>query len=272
MSQTAAASRRGDGLSRRLLQGTGVLWFLVAAIGQAAFIYFIVAFYATRTLRGDFAAWNDKPLIDGHIEGDSVGNTAFVVHVLLAAIVTLCGLLQLIPQIRARWPLVHRWSGRTFLTLSFVSALTGIWLTLVRGTQISTVSTVAILIDAILILIFATLAWRFALARRFDIHKRWAMRTFMVVSGVWFLRVGLMGWAMLTQGAGMSENLSGPADSVLVFACYLAPLAILELYWAAQRATSPVAHIAAALLMIIATLYTGVGVTGAILMMWAPYF
>ncbi len=43
-------------------------------------------------------------------------------------------------------------------------------------------------------MICAAMALHYALARNIDAHKRWALRTFIVVSGVWFFRVGLMLW------------------------------------------------------------------------------
>lgn len=265
-----AAAQSGVGLSRRWLQGAGVVWFVAAAIGQAAFIIFILGYYGPRTVLGDYPAWNDKGLIDGYIAGDGIGNFVFIAHVLLASVVTLCGLMQLVPAIRQKSPWAHRWSGRIFLSLSLVMAISGVWLTLVRGTFLSTVSSVAILLDAVLILVFAVLAWRYALARRFDVHKRWAMRTFMVVSGVWFLRVGLMAWAILTRGAGMDGTLSGPADTVIVFGSYLIPLAILEAYFWAQRSRSGVVRGGVTALVLVSAAYTALGSAGAIFLMWGP--
>ena len=98
------------------------------------------------------------------------------------------------------------------------------------------------------------------------------MRTFMVVSGVWFLRVGLMGWVVLNQGpVGMNKTMSGPADIVLTFGSYLIPLVLLELWFAAQRSRAALAKLAAAAVMVVAALYTAVGVFGTVVLMWAPY-
>ena len=74
------------GAAAGALRWAGILWFLVAAIGQAAFVGFILAFYGTRTAAGNYAGWNDKPLIDGYVAGDAAGNFIFAAHVLLAAI------------------------------------------------------------------------------------------------------------------------------------------------------------------------------------------
>jgi len=258
--------------SSTALRGATVLWFGVAAVGQTAFIGFILAFYGVRTATGNFAGWNDKPLIDGYIRGDNLGNIVFAAHVLLASVVTLCGLMQLVAVLRRKWPRLHRWSGRTFLVIAVFMALSGAWLALVRGTYLSVISAVAILINAVLILVFASLAWRHAVKRRFVQHRAWALRTFMVVSGVWFLRVGLMGWVVINKGpVGMTKDMSGPADIVLTFGSYLIPLALLELYDAARRSADEVRQALTAILIVAASAFTAAGVFGTIAFMWGPY-
>lgn len=260
------------GAAAGALRWAGILWFLVAAVGQAAFVGFILAFYGTRTAAGNYAGWNDKPLIDGYIAGDQTGNFVFAAHVLLASVVTLAGLMQLVPAIRRAFPALHRWSGRTFLVIAAFMALSGFWLTLVRGTSLSAVSSVAILIDGVLILLFGALAWRHAVKRRFDRHRIWAMRTFMAVSGVWFLRIGIMGWVLVNQGpVGMSGSLSGPADIVLVFGSYLIPLGLLELYFRAGRSTRAAPKFLTAAVILVAAVFTAIGVFGTIALMWGPY-
>jgi len=254
------------------LRWASVLWFAVAAVGQVAFIGFILAFYGVRTATGNFAAWNDKPLIDGYIKDDDTGNIVFATHVLLASVVTLGGLMQLIPGLRRRWPSLHRWTGRTFIVIAVFMALSGVWLAVVRGTYLSVVSAVAILINGLLILIFAGLAWRHAIKRRFEQHRRWALRTFMVVSGVWFLRVGLMGWIVVNQGpVGMTKDMSGPTDIVMTFGSYLIPLALLELHGAAERSASGVPKALVAALIVAASAFTAAGVFGTIAFMWLPH-
>lgn len=260
------------GGAAKALRWAGILWFVVAAIGQAAFVGFILAFYGTRTVAGNYAGWNDKPLIDGYISGDQTGNFVFAAHVLLASLVTLAGLMQLVPAIRRAFPALHRWSGRTFLVVAGVMALSGFWLTLVRGTSLSDVSSAAIVIDGLLILIFGALAWRHAVKRRFEQHRVWAMRTFMAVSGVWFLRIGIMGWVLVNQGpVGMSGTLSGPADIVLVFGSYLIPLGLLELYFRAGRSAHAAPKLLTAALVLFAAAFTAIGVFGTIALMWGPY-
>lgn len=254
-----------------LLRRSATGWFAVAAIGQLAFVAFIVSYYGTRTLAGRFEAWNDKPIIDGYIPGDAPGNLMFIAHVLLGALVTLGGLGQMVPAIRQRWPALHRWNGRIFMSIALFLAIGGLWLVWVRGTQLSLVSALATSINGVLIILFVAGAWRYARARQFAVHRRWALRAFMVVGGVWFLRVGLMGWIIVNQGPrGMNQTLSGPADIVLVFGSYLIPLALLELYFLAERSANRLTNGFAVTTISFSALFTAVGVFGAITLMWWP--
>lgn len=268
----ASIQQRRTGGASGFLRLTGVIWFIAAAIGQAAFIYFILAFYTPRTLSGDYAAWNDKLLIDGHIEGDGLGNVMFAAHVFGAALMTFGGLLQLVPQVRARLPALHRWNGRLFVIAACGLALGGLWLTWGRGTYLSLISAVAVSLNGVLILWFTIAALRLAIQRRFDDHRRWAMRAFIAVNGVWFLRVGMMAWVIGNQGpVGMNRQMSGPADIMLIFGCYLIPLAVLEVYFAAQRSASEAAKWCAGGLVLAMTGVMGLGIFGAVTLMWGPH-
>jgi hypothetical protein len=256
-----------------LLLRSAQLWYATAALGQLAFIWFIVAHYWRSTLVGELAAWNDKPLITGYVAGDLAGNLMFAVHVLLAAIVTLGGLLQLVPRVRLRLPALHRWNGRVFLVTAFMMALGGLWLVWVRGTRLSLLAAVPLTLDALLMLAFGAIAWRCARDRRFEVHRRWALRTFIVANGVWFLRVAMMAWVVLNQGPrGLTSDMSGPVDLALQFGCYLVPLGVLELYLRAQRSTNATTRRAVAALVMLMTAVMATGIFGTIALMWWPYF
>ncbi len=176
------------------------------------------------------------------------------------------------PQIRTRIPALHRWNGRVFLVIAFVLALGGLWLVWGRGTWLSLASTVPLSINAALILAFGGMAWRCARDRRFDAHRRWALRTFMVANGVWFLRVSMMGWVILNRGPrGLTGDMSGPIDLLLQFGCYLIPLGVLELYFRAQRASTVTIRRAVAALIVLMTPVMAAGIFGTVALMWGPY-
>ncbi|MEM0930547.1 MAG: DUF2306 domain-containing protein [Pseudomonadota bacterium] len=255
----------------RFLRGTGTAWFLVAVIGQLAFVVFILAYYGTRTAAGDYPSWNDKQLIMGYVKGDFWGNLSFAVHVLLAAVMTFGGILQLIPALRRRVPALHRWNGRVFLATAMILSFTGIGMTWLRGANLAVIAGAVTSINGLMIILFGALTFRYALARKIAIHERWAMRTFMVANGVWFFRLSIMSWIVINQGPrGMNSTLSGPGDIFVACVAYFLPVISLEIYQAAKRSNGDAAKIIGAFYVIAMTLLTAVGIFGAISFMWLP--
>ena len=251
------------------IEWTGRVWFVLAAAGQLAFILFILSFYGSRTILGNFEGWNDKQLITGHVEGDGFGNLMFGAHVLLAAVMTLSGLLQLIPHLRIRAPRFHRVNGRAFISLACFLAIGGLWMTWGRGSYLSIPTAIGVSLNGVLILLFSGLAIRFARRRDFVRHQIWALRTFMVASGVWFFRVGIMGWILINGGPrGMTQDLSGPADIALSFGSYLVPLLGLELYRLAKTSQSEFIQLIGIVTVSMLTVFMTVGILGAIFLMW----
>ena len=256
-------------LADRILKASGVFWFSVAVAGQAAFVLYIGLFYGRSAMAGDFGRWNDV-LVGGWRAGDLIGNVTLALHLLLAAVVTLGGPLQLIPAIRRRWPVFHRWNGRTYMVTAILASLGGLYLTWTRDGAGELAMQVGISLNGVLILVCAAMAWRLALEKRFDAHRRWAMRTFLLVSGVWFFRVGLMAWVLANQGpVGIGEDFDGPFVRFLAFGCYLIPLAGLELYFRAARAGAASKLITAGVVSGM-TLVMALGIVGAMMGMWLP--
>jgi hypothetical protein len=257
----AAASRFSGEIA---LKAAVRLWFAVTFAGQLIFVTHIVSFYGRTAVAGDFARWS-KFLAVGWVPGDSTGNAVLATHLMMAALVTLGGLLQLLPRIRSRFPAFHRWTGRTYIATAFIASGSALYLLLIRGGTVGGFfEHLGIFVNALLIMLFAALALRFAMARRFEVHRRWALRLFLVVSGVWFFRVGLFFWLLVNRGpVGFNpETFQGPAIVVLSFAQYLLPLAVLELYLRARERGGPVRRLAVAGVLLVLTLVTGIGIFG----------
>lgn len=252
------------------LRGSAALWFATVVAGQLAFAVYIAAHYAGAAMRGDFAAWTET-MIHGIVAGDPVGNLAVALHLLLAFVITLGGPIQLIPAVRARWPRFHRWNGRIYLVTAVVISLGGLFMVWTRGVLGPISNAVAISINGLLIIGFAGMTLRRALARRFDDHRRWATRLFLAVSGVWFFRVGLMAWILANGGpVGVGKELDGPFALTWAFAQYLVPLAIYEIYLRTRQRAGTGGRIAMALALVGLALLTALGVFGAIMGMWLP--
>lgn len=275
-------------------------WLVVAVIGQLIFATYVAGFYGRMALQGRMQDWN-KGMPHGYVAGDSLGNTVVVLHVLFTTLVILGGALQLLPQLRQRAPQLHRWNGRFYLLGVTVLAVGGLIMVWTRGTVGGLTQHLSLSLNAVLILAFAALALHHARARRIEQHKRWALRLFLAVSGVWFFRVGLLFWLIVNQGPrGFDpETFTGPFLTFLGVAQYALPLLMLELYFrvkdqAARRASLPpapsLAHDAAArpatwpgnrsmpdrpALVLAGSLWlmtvaTSVGIVAAALVMWLP--
>lgn len=247
------------------------LWYLTAAAGQLLFVLFILLFYYGALLMGDIAAWNGKPHIKSFIDGDMMGNIMFGIHVMMAAVMTLGGLIQIVPAIRTRWPALHRWNGRLFMVAALSLAFGGLWLTWGRGSYLNVIGAVGITLNASLIISFAALAWRDAVNGRYVSHRRWALRLFVVANAVWFMRIGYMLWGIGTGGVGIGAKLDGPFDIFLAFANSLIPLAMMEIYLRVQSGRSDAAKRRMARLLWAAALLTIAGGILAWLIMWGPY-
>lgn len=247
------------------------LWFVIMLVGQWIFVFYVAKYFGGSLFENGVDGMKETHLPHGYVDGDVFGNTAIAAHVMLAVIVIGLGPLQLIPRLRARFPTIHRYIGRLYIGTAYITSVAGLYLVWTRGTVGGFLGHIAISLDAILIIVFATIALRHAMARRIPAHRRWALRLFMVVSAVWFFRVGLMGWYTLTGGIGIdNETFTGPALTFIFFGQMFIPLALLELYFKAQKSTSPRAKTAMAALLFAATCYMGLGIFAATMGMWLP--
>lgn len=257
--------------ARKLLDRVAIAWCVTAAFGLSAFLLFILLFYYPSSLSGNFAAWDKKPNIEGFTAGDTAGNIMFACHVLAAAVMTAGGVFQLIPAIRQKWPVLHRWNGRVFITTVLSLAFGGLWLVWVRGTYLNLMGAFGISFNAALIIGFAFMTWRSAVNKNIEQHRRWALRLFIVANAVWFMRLGYMIWGIGTGGAGIGEAMDGPYDYFLAFGNSLVPLAIMEGYVRTKASQSKGAHYLMAGGLAVCALLTIGGSVAAWLVMWSPY-
>jgi uncharacterized membrane protein len=246
-------------------------WFALALVGHLIFAGYILAVFYPPIAEHGAAGLKGMHLPSGFREGDLLGNLAAVAHVLLAVVVIGGGPLQLLPALRRRAPRFHRHLGRAYVAAAVISAVGGLYMVWTRGTLGGLVSHLSISGDGVLILVFAALAVHHARKRRIAEHRRWAMRLFMAASAVWFFRVGLMGWAALTGGAGIDwATFTGPFLYFLGFAQYLLPLAMLEWYFRAQRGVGDGELLVFTGTLWVLSLYMAVGILAATTGMWLP--
>jgi len=255
----------------KLLRASTGFWFVVALVGQFAFAFSIAAFYGLTALRGDFQAWN-KVLAHGYEAGATMGNAALAGHIIFATVINIAGALQLIPGVRNRFPAFHRWNGRVFVLGAFTQAITGLYLTLSGRRIVGDVTQHVIsVLGAVLIMFCAGMALRYAMARDFTTHRRWALRLFLVASASWFFRLGFFLTVVLFGPVGFDPTtFSGPLLTFWSLAQYLLPLGVLELYLFAQDHPGALRRMATASVLFVLTLAMGAGIAAVAMAAWVP--
>ncbi|HTA59444.1 MAG TPA: DUF2306 domain-containing protein [Candidatus Baltobacteraceae bacterium] len=253
------------------LKAAARFWFVMALLGQFAFAISVAVFYGLTALRGNIQAWN-RILGRGFETGATMSNTALVGHILFGTVISIAGALQLIPGIRNRFPVFHRWNGRLFVLAAFTQAITGIYLTLWVGKRVGdTTQHVISVLGALLIIFCAVMALRFAIARNFTIHRRWALRLFLVASASWFIRLGFAVTLVVLGPIGFdSRTFSGPLVTFWSIAQYLLPLGVLELYLWAQDRPGALRRMVTAGVLFVLTLAMGAGIALVAVGSWVP--
>jgi hypothetical protein len=265
------AVRRRLSLPQRVLQSTAALWFLIALLGQFLFMVYVTSFYGGAALQGNFTSWN-KIMPHGYVAGQTLGNAAIAGHLLLAAIITLGGPLQLSAQVRRRAPVFHRWNGRLYLFTAVGASLTGMYMVWFRGDSDNFLHHIGTSLNAVLIIACGVMTVSCAMAHDVAAHRRWALRLFLAVSGVWFYRVGLMFWIFVNNGPVGFDPVSfrGPVLTTLSFVQYALPLLMLECYWQAKERGGPISQTIVAGSLLILTAAMGAGIAAAAKVFWLP--
>jgi len=124
----------------------------------------------------------------------------------------------------------------------------------------------------VLIMLCAVMALRYALARDFTTHRRWALRLYFVVSASLFIRVGIFLSLLLNRGPfGFDPaTFQGPFMTFISFAQYLVPLAVLEVYFRVKERGSAPGRIAMAASLFILAVALGAGIFAVTMAKWLP--
>jgi len=251
------------------LKAAARFWFGVTVLGQLALAFTVASFYALTALRGDYHKWN---FTNGYLLGVSMGNTAVIMHVASAVIIMLAGAAQLVPQVRNRFPVFHRWNGRIYMMTAVTLSVAGLYMTWIRGSVGDLSVHLASTLGAVLIWLCGGMALRYALARDFRTHRRWALRFFLVVSGSWFFRIGFFLWLLVFKGPfGFDPaTFRGPFLTFMSFAQYSIPLAVLEIYLWAQDRPGVMRRMAMAGTLFAVTLVMCAGLFAVTMAQWVP--
>ncbi|OBX19317.1 putative membrane protein DUF2306 [Gelidibacter algens] len=257
--------------SQIYLNSVVISWFSVAVVSQIIFATYVILFYGKATLSGHSEYWN-KILPHGYVNGEVIGNLVVGLHLFLAAVIIVGGPLQLITKIRNRFRKFHRWNGRIFIFTAYVLSITGLTMVWGRGAVGGLAQHISISINAILIIIAATMTIFFAVRRNIKIHSSWAIRLYLLVNGVWFFRVGLFFWLFVNNGPyGYDpKTFQGPFLTFLSISQYSIPLILFELYLFAKRKNIAILNYSASFILFLFILIIAIGSYSISTSLWFP--
>lgn len=258
-------------IEKKVLESVVTVWFLIAVLGQWLFALYVLVFYAKAAGNGQIENWN-KALPHGYVKGDNFGNIMVGIHLLLAIIMIFGGPFQIVSKVRTYAPVFHRWNGRIYIVIALVMSITGLYMVWIRGSIGGLTQHISISVNAILIIISASLAIKYAMARNFKTHRIWAIRLFLLANGVWFFRVGLFFWLTLNhKPVGFDPiTFEGPFLNFLSFSQYIIPLTLFELYLKAKKSYDKKIIYTTALLILLLTVVMGIGIFAVSMEVWFP--
>lgn len=255
--------------STKLLKTSINIWFTVVVIGQFIFALYILGLYGVNGIAGDFERWNTSTP-HGYVPKDIWGNISFAIHMAMAAIITIGGPLQLMKKVRTKFPRFHRINGRVYIFGAFLISIAGLYLAWGRGMVGGLTGALFISANALLIFVCAFYTIKYAIARKLRTHRKWAIRLFLAMSGVWFFRVFLMLWLTIWQGpVGLDlDSFQGPALNMLYTFSYILPVVFAGIYFRAKESKKGSKKLTVSIFVLFLTCCIAIGTFTATLGMW----
>jgi hypothetical protein len=218
-----------DGEGRTAPRWTAICLVAVVWISAAIFGLYIVAFYFGAVFDGTLDQWNhDLPRL--HDPQNPSATIGIGLHFAAGTILLLLGPVQLIAPVRQRVPRLHRWIGRFYASAALLAGLGGLAFILLQGTIGGPAMNAGFCLYGALTVIAAFETVRHARARRFELHRGWAIRLFALVIGSWLYRMDYGFWHLLAHAAGHTPTFDGPFDGVMDFFFFIPNLILAEAF------------------------------------------
>lgn len=203
------------------------LWW-VTWLGLAAFGLYIALRASGRT-SANFSQW--RALIEQlpmHTASEWGANIGIGIHFLTGVILVLAWPILFSARIRAEHRLIHRWTGRIYVSAALLAGGGGLSFILGQGAYAPAAS-VAFGIWGVLLTLSAVMAFVHARGRRFSQHRAWATRLFALVLGSWLFDLEFRAWKDLAGGVGMgSGHTMGPFDHAILYLFFVPNLLVAE--------------------------------------------
>lgn len=237
VSPSSPRPRAGE-VSAALLRWAAIALVVTVWISATLFGLYILTFYAGSLADGDLDKWNKN--LPRLYESNTPAATAGIgLHLAAGGIILVLGSIQLIGAVRTRYPALHRWVGRVYVTAALFAGFGGLLFIAVKGTIGGAAMDIGFSLYGVLTVLAAVQTLRLARAGRMDEHRAWALRLFALAIGSWLYRMDYGFWLLLAKGAGHTRDFHGPFDMVMAFFFYLPNLLVAEAFIRARRITAP---------------------------------
>lgn len=270
--ETAMVGQAGSAVSSQALRWSGIGLGAATWVSAAFFGLYILAFYFGAIPTGHLSQWNIfvPALYDAsHV----TAVLAIAAHFAMGAVTLLLGPVQLIGGIRARWPAMHRWLGRTYVFTAGGTGFGGLGFIASKGAVGGAWMNVGFGIYGALVVLAAVEAYRHARGRRWEAHRAWAIRLFALAIGSWLYRMDYGFWLNIAAPApiGHTVDYRGTFDIVMSFLFYVPNLIVAELFIRAGGMLSRgIFRVATAIIMNAATVLVIIGTYNIIHDYWGP--
>ncbi|SFD30332.1 DUF2306 domain-containing protein [Spirosoma endophyticum] len=257
-------------LSVSALRWSSVLLVTTVWVSAALFGLYILAFYASALYEGNMDRWN-QVLPRLYEQGTTTATSGIGLHFAAGGIILILGSIQLLDSVRTRYPAVHRWIGRIYVTACLVAAVGGLAFIAIKGTVGGLVMNIGFGLYGVLMFIAGIQTYRHAVAGNLDQHRIWALRLYALAIGSWLYRIEYGFWIMLTDGLGHGKSFSGPFDWLMAFFFYIPNLLVVEAYIKANSyKSSPAIRLFSSLMLLVATGFLILGTYYFTLYYWGP--
>ena len=219
-----------DPATGRLLRGLGRFFQGATWVGLAMFGTYILLRASGATSR-NFSQWH--ALVSGETlatASDWIANVAIGLHFAMGAVLVLAWPILLSARIRTRHRSLHRWTGRLYVSAGLLAGAGGLSFILTHGAY-SRPASVAFATWGAVLMLSAAMAYRHARARRFDLHRAWAIRLFAMVLGSWLFDLEIRAWKDLAGGVGFGQgDAYGPLDYAILYLLFVPNLFVAEFF------------------------------------------
>ena len=215
-------------LPDRAARWIGRSFYFAAFVGLGIFGSYILL-RGTGATTSNFEQW--KGLVSGVTTlsaSDWIASVGIGLHYFMGAVLVLAWPILLSARIRARHRALHRWTGRVYVTAGIMAGIGG--LSFILAHHNGSAAHTAFAIWGSVMMLSAVMAYVHARAKRFDLHRAWAIRLFAMVLGSWVFDLEYQAWNDLTGGIATNKDGNGLFDYAINYLFFVPNLLVAEFF------------------------------------------